>query len=49
MTSKRFHALARRIFAHEGATLDQVRQEYWMRHFAKLITLVRNSNLRGIN
>jgi len=49
MTSKQFHALARRIFAHEGATLDQVRQEYWMRHFTKLITLVRQHNIYGRN
>lgn len=49
MPSKQFHALARQIFAHERATLDQVRQEYWMRHFAKLITLVRQHNLYGSN
>lgn len=47
MTSKQFHALARQIFAHEGATNDPVRQEYWMRQFAKLITLVRQHNIYG--
>lgn len=45
MTSKQFHALARQIFAHERATNDPVRQEYWMRRFAKLITLVRQHNI----
>jgi hypothetical protein len=49
ITSKQFHALARQIFAHERATNDPVRQDYWMRHFAKLITLVRQHNIYGRN
>ena len=47
MTSKQFHALARQIFAHEGATLDQVRREYWVGQFTKLINLVRQHNIYG--
>ena len=43
MTYKKFHALARQIFAHERATNDPVR------HFAKLITLVRQHNIYGSN
>ena len=39
--------LANKIFAHERATNDPVRREYWAQHFTRLITLVRNSNLRG--
>lgn len=49
MTSKQFHALAKRIFAHERATNDQGRQEYWANHFTRLITLVRNHNVYGSN
>jgi len=48
MTSRQFNALARAIFACERATSDPVRQVYWMKHFVRLISLVRNSNLRGI-
>lgn len=47
MTSKQFHALARQIFAHERATNDQGRREYWAQHFAKLINLVRQRNIYG--
>jgi hypothetical protein len=48
MTSAKFHTLARAIFAHERATDDVVRQVYWGKHFVRLISLVRNSNLRGV-
>jgi hypothetical protein len=49
MTSKQFHALARQIFAHERATNDQGRREYWVGHFTKLINLVRQHNIYGRN
>jgi hypothetical protein len=48
MTSAKFHTLARAIFACERAATDPVRQVYWAKHFVRLISLVRNSNLRGI-
>jgi tRNA1(Val) A37 N6-methylase TrmN6 len=35
-------------FACERATSDPVRQVYWAKHYVRLISLVRNSNLRGI-
>lgn len=47
MTSKKFHALARQIFAHERATNDPVRRDYWAQHFTKLINLVRQHNIYG--
>jgi len=47
MTCKQFHALARQIFAHEGATLDPARRAYWMKHFTRLISLVRQHNIYG--
>jgi hypothetical protein len=47
MTSARFHRLARSIFACERATSDPVRQVYWAKHFVRLISLVRNSNVYG--
>jgi hypothetical protein len=47
MTSKQFHALAKRIFAHERATNDPVRRAYWANKFTKLINLVRQHNIYG--
>lgn len=49
MTSKQFHALANKIFAHERATNDPVRREYWVGQFTKLINLVRQHNIYGSN
>lgn len=49
MTSKQFHALASKIFEHERASTDPVQQVYWMKHFARLISLVRQNNLFGSN
>jgi hypothetical protein len=48
MTQRQFHSLARKIFAREQAATDPVRQVYWGRHFVRLVSLVRNSNIRGI-
>lgn len=49
MTTQQFHILARQIFAHERATSDPVKQVYWMKHFARLISLVRQNNVYGSN
>lgn len=49
MTTKQFHILARQIFAHERAASDPVKQVYWMKHFARLISLVRQNNVYGSN
>lgn len=49
MTTQQFHILARQIFAHEQATSDPVKQVYWMKHFARLISLVRQNNVYGSN
>lgn len=49
MTTQQFHALSRQIFAHEQATSDAVRKVYWMKHYVRLISLVRKTNLYGSN
>jgi hypothetical protein len=48
MSQAQFHHLARAIFACEQATTDPVQQVYWMKHFVRLISLARNSNLKGV-
>ncbi len=47
MSQAQFHHLARAIFACERATTDPVKQCYWIKHYVRLISLVRNSNVYG--
>lgn len=46
MTQKQFRNLAAQIIAHEH-TADIVKRIYWFKHYARLVSLVRNSNLYG--
>lgn len=48
MKQRQFNHLARKIFACEMATTDPVKQCYWAKHFVRLISLVRNSNVFGV-
>ena len=46
MTQSQFHHLARQIIAREN-TGNMVQRVYWFKHFARLVSLVRNQNLFG--